>query len=351
MKSELWRGRRVLLTGHTGFSGAWLTQWLKRAGASVTGFALDPPTTPNLFDDARVGDGMESIIGNVRDPAAVERAMAAAKPEVVFHLAAQALVRASYDDPAGTYATNVMGTVHLLDAVRRCPSVRVVVVVTSDKCYANREWLRPYAEDEPMGGNDPYSSSKACAEIVTAAFRRSFFGGPSAPRVASARAGNVIGGGDWARDRLVPDLIRAFSAGAPALIRNPAAIRPWQFVLDPLDGYLTLAEALWRGDAPPEAWNFGPHDDGHCVSWIADRLSQAWGGGARWVVDGNRHAPEAGTLRLDSSRARDVLGWSTRVPLESAVDWIVEFYRQWLANGGSAATLMDRQFERFETFH
>jgi len=348
MRPEFWRDRRVFITGHTGFAGAWLTQWLKRAAATVTGFALSPPTTPSLYEEANVGTGIESIIADIRDLAAVERAMKAADPEIVFHLAAQPIVRASYDDPVGTYATNVMGTVHLLDAVRGSPAVRVVVVVTSDKCYQNHEWLRPYREDEPMGGNDPYSSSKACAELVTAAYRSSFFQSSPAPSIATVRAGNVIGGGDWAKDRLVPDLIRAFSSGTPALVRNPTAIRPWQFVLDPLNGYLTLAEALWNGTATPEALNFGPHDvDVHPVEWIADRLCHAWGGNAAWARDTSKHHAEALTLTLDSTRAHSLLGWRPRVPIEKAVDWIVEFYEGWLG-GGLAAALMEHQFERFE---
>ncbi|MEA2235609.1 MAG: CDP-glucose 4,6-dehydratase [Thermoanaerobaculia bacterium] len=348
MTPDLWRGRRVFLTGHTGFKGAWLTHWLKRAGATVTGFALNPPTKPNLYEEATIGAGIESVIADIRDLAAVERAMTAANPEVVLHLAAQPIVRASYDDPVGTYSTNVMGTVHLLDAVRRCPAVRVVVVVTSDKCYENREWLWPYRENEPMGGKDPYSNSKACAELVTAAYRSSFFQSGNAPRVATARAGNIVGGGDWAQDRLVPDLIRAFSSGSPAQIRNPAAIRPWQFVLDALNGYLVLAEALWSGTAEAGAWNFGPNEgDAHSVEWIADRLLGAWGNDAAWTRDSEAHVPEAVTLKLDSTRSRALLGWRPRVPLETAVDWLVEFYGG-LLGGSSAAALMDQQIERFE---
>jgi CDP-glucose 4,6-dehydratase len=347
--SEFWRGRRVFITGHTGFTGAWLAHWLKRAGAIVNGLALQPPTNPSLYDQANVGAGIQSVIADVRDLAAVERAMAAASPEVIFHLAAQPIVRASYDDPVATYAINVMGTVHILDAARRCPSIRVVIVVTSDKCYENREWLWPYRENEALGGKDPYSNSKACAELVTAAYRSSFFHEESAPRVATARAGNILGGGDWAKDRLVPDLIRAFASGTPALIRNPDAIRPWQFVLDALNGYRTLAEALWNGTAAPEAWNFGPYEaDAHSVEWIAGRLCDAWGNSAAWTRDDDSHQREAGVLTLDSSRARSLLGWKPRVRLEDAVEWIVEFYEGWKGGDASAATLMDRQIERFE---
>lgn len=348
MRPEFWRGKRVLVTGHTGFKGSWLTQWLKRAGGDVAGFAHAPPTTPSLFDRARVGDGIRSIEGDIRDLAVLTRAVADAKPEIIIHMAAQSLVRASYDDPIGTYATNVMGTVHLLDAVRRAESVRVVIVVTSDKCYENREWLWPYRENEPMGGKDPYSSSKGCAELVTSAYRTSFFNGASSPRVASVRAGNVIGGGDWAKDRLVPDLVRAFQSGTPALIRNPGATRPWQFVLDPLAGYLKLAEVLWNDGGLAEGWNFGPHDaDVRPVRWIADRLAGAWGDGAAWRTEAGESPPEAFTLKLDSSRARALLGWQPRVALESALDWIVEFQRE-LDAGGDTAALLDRQIGRFE---
>jgi len=348
LNSSFWRGKRVLVTGHTGFKGSWLTQWLKRAGAGVAGFALAPPTTPSLFDRARVGDGIRSIEGDIRDLDALTRAVADAKPEIVIHMAAQSLVRASYDDPVGTYATNVMGTVHLLDAVRRAESVRVVIVVTSDKCYENREWPWPYRENEPMGGKDPYSSSKACAELVTSAYRASFFKGVSSPRVASVRAGNVIGGGDWAKDRLVPDLVRAFQSGTPTLIRNPGATRPWQFVLDPLAGYLKLAEALWNDGGLAEGWNFGPYDtDVRPVRWIADRLAGAWGDGAAWRTEAGENPHEAFTLKLDSSRARALLGWQPRVAIESALDWIVEFQKE-LDAGGDAAALLDRQIGRFE---
>lgn len=344
---DFWRNRRVFVTGHTGFKGSWLTQWLKRAGAGVTGFAFAPPTTPSLFDRARVGDGIRSIEGDIRDLDALTRAAAEAKPEIVIHMAAQSLVRASYDDPVGTYATNVMGTVHLLDAVRHAETVRVVIVVTSDKCYENREWLWPYRENEPMGGRDPYSSSKGCAELVTSAYRTSFFNGASSPRVASVRAGNVIGGGDWATDRLVPDLVRAFQSGTTALVRNPGATRPWQFVLDPLSGYLRLAELLWNDGRLAEGWNFGPQDADRPVRWLADRLAGVWGDGAAWRTEAGENPPEAHTLKLDSSRARNLLSWRPRVPLESALDWIVEFQKE-LDAGGDAAALLDRQIGRFE---
>ena len=348
MSREFWAGRRVFLTGHTGFKGSWLTQWLKLRGARVTGFALAPPTNPSLFVDGNVAGGMNSIDGDVRDLGALRAAMRGADPELVFHLAAHALVRPSYDDPVGTYATNVMGTVNLLEAVRACHGVRAVVVVTSDKCYENREWERAYREDDPLGGKDPYSSSKACAELVAAAYRCSFFSSDGATRVASVRAGNVIGGGDWAKDRLVPDLMRAFAAGTPAAIRNPEATRPWQFVLDPLHGYLKVAEALCARADADQAWNFGPPDDEvRTVGWIADELVRVWGGGA-WRRDDGANPPEASALKLDSARARTLLGWRPRVPLPAALQWIVEWHRQWLRDRTSAARLTTAQIERFE---
>ena len=349
MNAAFWNGRRVFVTGHTGFKGSWLSQWLELRGARVTGFALAPPTTPSLFAEANVAARMRSIEGDIRDAGALRDALVAADPEVVFHLAAQALVRPSYVDPVGTYATNVMGTVHLLEAVRACSGVRAVVVVTSDKCYENVEREEPYREGEPLGGKDPYSSSKACAEIVTAAYRRSFFADADTPRIASVRAGNVIGGGDWGKDRLIPDLLRGFSSGTPAPIRNPSATRPWQFVLDPLHGYLQVAEALCDGRDADQAWNFGPPDEGaRTAGWIADRMVQLWGDGASWQRDAGAHPPEAFTLKLDSSHARAQLGWQPRVPLETALQWTTEWHRHWLRDPGAAARCTATQIERFE---
>ena len=325
MNRDFWRNRRVFLTGHTGFKGSWLALWLTRLGAIVTGYALAPEGAPNLFDAARAGDGVESVIADVRDARALRDALAASGAEVVFHLAAQALVRESYANPVDTYATNVMGTVNLLEAVRSSAHVRSVVVVTSDKCYVNREWRWPYREDEPLGGHDPYSSSKACQELVASAYRASF---AQNARIATARAGNVIGGGDGAKDRLVPDLVRAFSSGTAAVIRNPLAIRPWQHVLEPLHGYLLLAEALFDEDRYADAWNFGPYDhDVRPVHAIADALAARWGGGARWTRDEAAHPHEAMTLKLDSSRARALLRWSPRLSVDDALEWIVEWHQ------------------------
>ena len=311
---SFWRGKRVFVTGHTGFKGAWLALWLTDLGAEVTGYSLPPPTDPSLFDISGVRSRLRHLDGDVRDEAALAHAVREARPEIVFHMAAQSLVRVSYDEPAATYATNVMGTVNVLEAVRRCDGVRAVVCVTSDKCYENRETPRPYREDDAMGGHDPYSSSKGCAELVASAYRRSFFSGPGdasgRAALATARAGNVIGGGDWAKDRLVPDLLNGFAAGVRPLIRFPSAVRPWQHVLEPLAGYLRLAEALWMGDpAAADGWNFGPDDaDAQPVSWIADRLAALWGEGAAWETTGEPQPHEAHFLRLDCAKARQKLG-------------------------------------------
>ena len=317
---DFWRDRRVLLTGHTGFKGAWLALWLQSLGAQVTGYSTRVPTEPSLYELARVGEGMENIQGDVRDHDAIAAAVGAASPEVVVHMAAQSLVRRSFAEPRETYETNVMGTVNVLDAVRRNGAgVRVLVNVTSDKCYENREWEWGYREVEPMGGHDPYSSSKGCAELVTDAFRRSFFSDRDGARVASARAGNVIGGGDWGEDRLVPDIMRAALAGEQVRVRNPNSIRPWQHVLNPLSGYLVLAQALW--DAPEHAagWNFGPvEEDARSVGWIVERLGELWPAELRWALDDGPHPHEARYLKLDSSRARARLGWRPPVALDAA---------------------------------
>jgi CDP-glucose 4,6-dehydratase len=330
-----WRGRRVFLTGHTGFKGGWLALWLAKNGAQSRGYALDPCTEPNLFTAAAVGDTLEDIRGDVRDRVKLEASMAEFSPEVVFHLAAQPLVRQSYADPLGTYATNVMGTVHLLEAVRKTPSVRAVVCVTTDKCYENREWVWPYRETDPLGGYDPYSSSKACAEIVSAAYRRSFFGldslGGHNALLATARAGNVIGGGDWSADRLLPDLIRGFLNQQPVSVRQPKAVRPWQHVLEPIQGYLLLAEQLFaRKEQFATAFNFAPNSaDTWRVEEIATKICQLWGNGARWNVDAGSSLHETAYLTLDASKARTELKWKPCLGLERALDWLVAWYRAW----------------------
>ena len=331
VESTFWSGKRVFLTGHTGFKGGWLSLWLQSLGAEVQGFALAPSGQDNLFTEANVALGMGSAIGDIRDRDAVTRAMGAFGPEIVIHMAAQPLVRLSYAEPVETYATNVMGTVHVLDAVRQTPGVRVVVNVTTDKCYENKEWAWGYREDEPMGGYDPYSNSKGCAELVSSAYRRSFFqhGGPA---LATARAGNVIGGGDWASDRLVPDILRAFERGEPVVIRNPLSTRPWQHVLEPLAGYLTLAQRLWDDGAGfAEGWNLGPRDeDARPVQWIVEQLAARWGRGARWELDVGTHPYEANYLKLDISKARARLGWQPSWRLADALQHIVTWHQAWL---------------------
>lgn len=330
MNESFWRRRRVFLTGHTGFKGGWLSLWLAELGAEVHGYALAPPTDPNFFTAAGLGERLaSSTIADIRDTTAIEKAMAAARPEIVFHLAAQPLVRHSYAEPVETYAVNVMGTVSLLEAARRVAGVKALVNITSDKCYENREWVWPYRENEALGGHDPYSSSKACAELVTAAWRRSFLDAAGV-HIASARAGNVIGGGDWASDRLVPDFLRAIDAGRPLAVRSPQATRPWQHVLEPLSGYLMLAERLHTdGAAFAEAWNFGPDAaDMRPVRWIVDALCARVPGSA-WRDDSAPQPYEAHTLRLDSAKACARLGWQPRWNLQQALEATLDWHKAW----------------------
>jgi CDP-glucose 4,6-dehydratase len=328
-----WRGKRVLLTGHTGFKGSWLSLWLAQRRADVCGIALDPSAGPSLFEDARVASTMRSVIGDIRDARLLTRVFREHRPEIVLHLAAQPLVRQSYLDPLGTYAVNVMGTAHVLEAARQVDSVRAIVVVTTDKCYENREWEWPYREIDPLGGYDPYSSSKACAEMVVAAYRNSFFNPADYAKhgvaIATARAGNVIGGGDWAEDRLVPDIFRAFTAGRVVRIRCPHAVRPWQHVLEPLRGYITLAESLHDdGIANGEAFNFGPElSDCRPVEWIVGELAELWGNNARWETDDATQSHEAQTLKLDCSKAASRLGWRPRLALHGALAMTTAWYR------------------------
>jgi len=341
-----WRGRRVLVTGHTGFKGAWLTLWLTELGARVTGFADGVPTEPSLFELARVAEGVDDVRGDVRDPDAVARAVAG--HEVVIHMAAQALVRRSFRDPRETYETNVMGTVNVLEAARQSESVRAIVNVTSDKCYDNREQGRPFVEDDPKGGHDPYSSSKGAAELVADAYQRSFFGpAPDGPRLGSGRAGNVIGGGDWSEDRLIPDIMRGAVAGEEIRVRNPTAVRPWQHVLNPLAGYLELAQALVASPEAAGGWNFGPAlDDVQPVKWITDRIAELWPGALRWVVDPGPHPHEAHFLALDSTKARERLGWTPGWGLDEALQRTVEWYRA-VRDGASARAMTREQIQAY----
>ena len=333
MVTQFWRGRKVFVTGHTGFKGGWLALWLQQMQADVMGYALTPHTTPSLFAAANVAAGMQSVLGDLSDLGSMKAAMHAHRAEVVIHMAAQSLVRASYSDPIGTYDTNVLGTAKLLEAVRSCDSVRAVVVVTTDKCYENKEWLWAYRENDALGGHDPYSNSKACAELVVSAYRDSFFPASryAAHRVAlaSARAGNVIGGGDWSQDRLIADIIRAFGSGETLKIRNPAAVRPWQHVLEPVRGYLTLAQKLVEQGAKfSGAWNFGPeYADAKPVEWIVKYLAEAWGPAARWEVDRGAHPHEAQMLKLDWTKANLELGWRPALNLNAALDATLDWYK------------------------
>lgn len=349
-----WQGKRVFLTGHTGFKGGWLALWLASKGAIVRGYALDPATTPSLFTEARIGSLIEDVRGDIRDAAALEPALRDFRPEVVFHMAAQPLVRYSYQDPIGTYETNVIGTARVLDAIRRTPTVHAVVSVTTDKCYENKEWHWGYRETDPLGGYDPYSSSKACAEIVSAAYRQSYFPVEKIAEhncaIATARAGNVIGGGDWSLDRLIPDLVRGFLAGESVLVRRPNAIRPWQHVLEPLAGYIALAEHLLGDDRSryATAFNFGPaDDDAQPVGWIVEKMVDFWGGDASWALDPDPGVHEAGYLKLDASRARAELDWRPRLHLETALHWLVDWYKQWQSGADMQAFTLE-QIRRYE---
>lgn len=339
MSHEFWAGKRVFVTGHTGFKGSWLCLWLQQLGADVTGYALKPPTDPSLFVLAGVKHGMSSIIGDIRDLNFLQESLQAAKPEIVIHMAAQAIVNYSYSHPVETFATNVMGTVHLLEAVRNTPGIKVVLNVSSDKCYENKEWIWSYRENESMGGYDPYSSSKGCSELVSFAYRNSFFN-PSdysshGLALASARAGNVIGGGDWSADRLIPDIMRAISDKKPVKIRHPQSIRPWQYVLEPLSGYLLLAERLYKeGPRFAESWNFGPREnDAKPVQWVVECLLKLWGDGASWTWDdrqGHIENHEAAYLKLDTAKARTYLQWSPCWSLSQALEKVVKWQREYL---------------------
>ena len=350
MNAAFWKNKKVLLTGHTGFKGSWLSLWLQHLGADLCGVALAPNTQPNLFELANVAKGMQSHLIDIRDTAAVKKIIDAFKPEIIIHMAAQPLVRYSYDFPVETYATNVMGTVHVLDAARQCAATKVVVNVTTDKCYENREWVWGYRENEPMGGHDPYSNSKGCSELVTAAYRNSFYKA-AGKGLASARAGNVIGGGDWSLDRLVPDIIQSIVQKKPVQVRNPNAIRPWQHVLEPLSGYLLLAEKLWQNPQRyAEGWNFGPQlQDAVTVQGVVERLLKHWGNDhAGWERVQQTTAPhEAHYLKLDITKANAELNWQPRLKLDEALQWLVEWYRAWLQKADMQAFTL-KQIKTYE---
>ena len=331
--SSFWKQKKVYLTGHTGFKGSWLSLWLQNMGALVKGYSLDVKTKPALFSIANIDDGMESEIGDIRDLEKLTRSMISFSPDILIHMAAQPIVRISYKEPVDTYSTNIIGTVNVLEAARKCINLKAIVSVTSDKCYENNERESGYKENEPMGGHDPYSSSKGCAELVTSAYRRSFFSFENTPSLASARAGNVIGGGDWAEDRLIPDILRAFEKSEPVIIRNPLSTRPWQHVLEPLSGYLVLAQELFlNGDEFAEAWNFGPKDeDCKPVNWVLDQMVSLWENNASWSIDKNNNPHEAGFLKLDCSKASNRLKWSPKWDLEYALNLIVNWHKDWIS--------------------
>jgi CDP-glucose 4,6-dehydratase len=350
---RFWKGRNVFLTGHTGFKGGWMAIWLASMGAKITGYSLSPNTNPNLYEAAKIASLCErSLIGDIRDLNGLRKALVESAPDVVIHMAAQPLVRYSYDNPVETYATNVMGTVHLLESVRSCPSVRAVLIITTDKCYENKEWIWGYRENEPMGGYDPYSNSKGCAELVTASYRQSFFPEKEYPKhrvaIATARAGNVIGGGDWSEDRLIPDAIAAFQENRPLMVRNPSATRPWQHVLEPLSGYIALAQALFdRGSDFSSAWNFGPKDvDTRPVQDIIKLLISQWNGPATWMQDGVVQPHEAHFLKLDCSKAKQELNWSARWSLEMAISAIVE-WQQAYSKGEDMLAMTRKQIDSY----
>ena len=330
--TSFWKGKKVYLTGHTGFKGSWLSLWLQNMGAVVKGYSLDVNTKPALFTIANVAEEMESEIGDIRDLEQLTKSMVSFQPDILIHMAAQPLVRLSYKEPVATYRTNVIGTVNVLEAARKCTNLKSIVSVTSDKCYENKERERGYKENEPMGGHDPYSSSKGCAELVTSAYRRSFFSSENTASLASARAGNVIGGGDWAEDRLIPDILRAFEKSEPVIIRNPLSTRPWQHVLEPLSGYLVLAQELFlNGDEFAEGWNFGPKDeDCKPVSWILDKMVTSWGNNASWSLDKNNNPHEAGFLKLDCSKASNRLKWNSKWNLQETLEMIVNWHQNYL---------------------
>ncbi|MDA9325358.1 CDP-glucose 4,6-dehydratase [Flavobacteriales bacterium] len=333
--SSFWKGKKVYLTGHSGFKGSWLSLWLQNMEALVKGYSLDVNKKPALFVEANVAAGMESEIGDIRNLEQLTESMVSFNPDILIHMAAQPLVRLSYQEPVDTYTTNVIGTVNVLEAARKCSNLKAIVSVTTDKCYENQEWEWGYRENESMGGHDPYSSSKGCAELVTSAYRRSFFNSDETASLGSARAGNVIGGGDWAEDRLIPDILRAFEKLEPVVIRNPLSTRPWQHVLEPLSGYLVLAQELFlNGDNFAEGWNFGPKDeDCKPVSWILDKMVESWGGNASWNLDKNNNPHEAGFLKLDCSKASNRLKWNPKWNLQLTLKLIVDWH-QLYTNGG-----------------
>ncbi|WP_236252946.1 CDP-glucose 4,6-dehydratase [Echinicola sp. 20G] len=341
--ASFWKGKKVFLTGHTGFKGSWLSLWLQSLGADVKGYSLAAPTNPALFNEAKVAGGMQSEDGDIRDLERLKASMRAFNPDVLIHMAAQPLVRLSYKEPIDTYMTNVIGTANVLEAARHCSHLKAIVSVTTDKCYENREWHWGYRENEAMGGHDPYSSSKGCAELVTSAYKRSFFHDQGSAAIASARAGNVIGGGDWAEDRLVPDILKAFEKKEEVIVRNPIATRPWQHVLEPLSGYLVLAEALYHhGSKYAEGWNFGPQDqDCKTVEWILNTMVDLWGEGASWKLDEQANPHEAQLLKLDCSKAAYELKWTPNWHVGDTLERIINWHQSWLEGADVQALCLE----------
>ncbi len=335
VNTAFWKGKKVFLTGHTGFKGSWLSLWLQNMGALVKGYSLEPNTKPALYNEANVAREMESEIGDIRNLDQIAESMVKFCPDILIHMAAQPIVRLSYLEPVNTYSTNVIGTVNVLESARKCSNLKAIVSVTTDKCYENKEWEWGYRENEPMGGHDPYSSSKGCAELVTSSYRRSFFSSNNTPSLASARAGNVIGGGDWSEDRLVPDILRSFEKSESPLIRNPHSTRPWQHVLEPLSAYLVLAQELFlNGDKFAEAWNFGPKDeDCKTVGWIADKMTKSWGTNLSQTIDISNNPHEAGFLKLDCSKAAKRLNWQPQFNIKKTIDLLIEWHKIYISGG------------------
>lgn len=350
MNPDFWKQKKVLITGHTGFKGSWMSIWLQELGAIVTGYSNSIPTEPSLFKIANVDEGMQSVIADVRDLDKLKETISNFEPEIVLHLAAQSLVQDSYSKPLETFSTNVMGTVNLFEAVKTCQSVKVVINVTSDKCYEEKEINRGFKETDPLGGYDPYSSSKGCSELVTTAYRNSFFNKKKKSGIvlASVRAGNVIGGGDWAKDRLIPDIMKGILKNEAIKIRNPNFIRHWQHVLDPLNGYMILAEKLWdEGEKFAESWNFGPiEDNAKPVSWILEKFNEYWEKGIEWKIDNNEYNHENKFLKLDSSKSNTKLGWNSKIKLEMAIELIVEWYTKF-KNGENMKEVSKEQIRYF----
>jgi CDP-glucose 4,6-dehydratase len=353
VNKNFWNGKRVFITGHTGFKGTWLSLWLKLLEAEVIGYSASIPTNPSLFELTQAATNLTHIQGDVRDLDCLKNNLQKHQPDIVIHMAAQALVRHSYKNPIETFSTNVMGTANILEATRSAKGIRGVVIVTSDKCYENKEHGIEFHEGDPMGGFDPYSSSKGCAELITSAFRNSFFNTASHSEhgvaIASVRAGNIIGGGDWAEDRLIPDIIRAFLVGNTVHIRNPHAVRPWQFVLEPLRGYLTVAEKLYEvGSGYDRAWNFGPSENSAVpVSWIVEKVAKLWDGGARWEYDNGPHPHEASLLRLDCSMAKNELGWTPLITIEQALEWTTKWYMEYKKNPATVKNITEKQINEY----